>query len=361
MDMLENILENSPSLILRVFTLIMGSVVLYLLIRFAVAPKFLRLFRQIKGVSIPVERVYQPLSVLGIPILILLVKPYLALPENTMSGMEHFLQIWLIVGFTWLAMRVLGLIQQVILGQYRIDVKDNLKARQINTQLLVIHRVLSAIIILVALSAILLSFEKARDIGLSLLASAGIAGIIIGLAAQRSLATLFAGIQLAITQPIRIDDVVIVENEWGRIEEITLTFVVVRIWDQRRLVVPITYFIERPFQNWTRNHADLLGSIYLYVDYKMPLKQLRSELERIVKDSAYWDGRLAQIQVTNTTEKSVELRALVSAENSSNAWDLRCLVREGLLIYLQQNFPESLPRIRLDRENIEDASQPLKI
>ena len=336
MDILKNSLENNPSLILRVFTLLIGSAVLYLLIRFAIAPKFLRLFRQIRGVNIPVERVYQPLSVLSLPFLALLVRPYLQLPETTMSWMEHLLQIWLIVGFSWL-------------------VKDNLKARQVNTQLLVIHRVLSAIILLVAISAILLSFEKARDIGLSLLASAGIAGIIIGLAAQKSLATLFAGIQLAITQPIRIDDVVIVENEWGRIEEITLTFVVVRIWDQRRLVVPITYFIERPFQNWTRTRADLLGSIYLYVDYKMPLRQLRSELERILKDSEYWDGRVAQINVTNMTEKSVELRALVSAEDSSKAWDLRCQVREGLLIYLQENFPESLPRIRLEQENTQDA------
>lgn len=193
-----------------------------------------------------------------------------------------------------------------------------------------------------------MTFDKVRQIGVSILASAGIAGIIIGFAAQRSLATLIAGIQIAITQPIRIDDVVIVENEWGWIEEITLTYVVIRIWDQRRLVVPITYFIERPFQNWTRTSAELLGTVYLYADYGIPVDELRQELEKIVNASPLWDKRVAKIQVTNATEKTVEMRALVSAENSSNAWELRCLVREKLIDFMQRNYPERLPRIRLE-------------
>jgi small-conductance mechanosensitive channel len=162
------------------------------------------------------------------------------------------------------------------------------------------------------------------------------------------LATLIAGIQIAITQPIRIDDVVIVENEWGWIEEITLTYVVIRIWDQRRLVVPITYFIERPFQNWTRTTAELLGTVYIYADYSIPIGELRRELEKIVNASPLWDKRLAKMQVTNATEKTLEIRALISAENSSNAWELRCLVREKLMDFMQRNYPEKLPRIRLE-------------
>ncbi|RQW01754.1 mechanosensitive ion channel family protein, partial [candidate division KSB1 bacterium] len=206
----------------------------------------------------------------------------------------------------------------------------------------------NVMIIIFAIAMILMTFDKVRQIGVSMLASAGIAGIILGFAAQRSLATLIAGIQIAITQPIRIDDVVIVENEWGRIEEITLTYVVVNIWDQRRLIVPITYFIETPFQNWTRTTAELLGTVFIYADYRLPINALRDELERIVADSPLWDKRLAKVQVTNATDKTMGIRALVSAENSSNAWELRCLVREKLIAFLQRNFPDSLPRVRLE-------------
>jgi small-conductance mechanosensitive channel len=195
-----------------------------------------------------------------------------------------------------------------------------------------------------------MTFEKVHQIGVSILAYAGIAGIIVGFAAQRSISTLIAGIQIAITQPIRIDDVVIVENEWGRIEEITLTYVVVRIWDQRRLIVPITFFIESPFQNWTRESAEILGTVFMYVDYRAPIDELRSELERIVAETSLWDKRVAKIQVTNTTDKAIELRALVSAENSSNAWELRCTVREKLISFLQQNYPECLPMVRVELE-----------
>ncbi|NQV41787.1 MAG: mechanosensitive ion channel family protein [Candidatus Marinimicrobia bacterium] len=345
MDLFLIYLDKHSSTLLLVASLLGFSLV----IRYGFAPKILELFRRVKGVKISVELLYQPLSNLSIPVFSMFITPILSLPTQFNAVFQHMMQIWLIGALAWLLIRILVLFKELILGQYQLDAKDNLKARQISTQLLMIERVVNAVILLIAGSIILMSFDKAREIGFSLLASAGIAGIILGLAAQRSLATLFAGIQLAITQPIRIDDVVIVEHEWGWIEEITLTFVVVRIWDQRRLVLPITYFIEHPFQNWTRKRADLLGTVYLYVDYKMPLDDLRTELDRIVKESPLWDGRVAKIQVTNATEKSVELRALVSAENASNAWDLRCLVREDLLTYIQRHFPESLPRIRLDR------------
>jgi small-conductance mechanosensitive channel len=241
-------------------------------------------------------------------------------------------------------------IRKLILSRYEISAKDNLEARRISTQLDVIERVLIFLVILIAVSSILMTFDKVRQIGVSILASAGIAGVIVGFAAQRSIATLIAGIQIAITQPIRIDDVVIVENEWGRIEEITLTYVVVSIWDQRRLIVPITYFIDRPFQNWTRNTAELLGTIFIYADYRTPIDELRIELKRIVAETDLWDKRVAKIQVTNATDKTIELRALVSADNSSNAWELRCLVREKLIGFLQKNYPESMPLVRVELE-----------
>jgi small-conductance mechanosensitive channel len=210
---------------------------------------------------------------------------------------------------------------------------------------------------LLTLAAILMTFEKVRYLGTSILASAGIAGLIVGFAAQRSIATLLAGIQIAITQPIRIDDVVIVENEWGRIEEITLTYVVVRIWDLRRLILPITYFLEKPFQNWTRVSADILGTIFLYVDYTVPVEAVRAEFRRILEKSGKWDGRVSVLQVTNTTERTVELRALVSATDSSSAWELRCHVREKLIEFLQKNYPHALPRLRAEISDQSDREE----
>ena len=207
---------------------------------------------------------------------------------------------------------------------------------------------LNVLIVIVAVSAVLMSFDTVRQIGISLLASAGVAGIIIGIAAQKSIATLIAGIQIAVTQPIRIDDVVIVEGEWGRIEEITLTYVVVRIWDQRRLVVPISYFLEQPFQNWTRTSSELIGSVYLYTDYSVDIEAVRRQLGSIVRATPLWDKRVENLQVTAATDKGLELRALVSASNASEVWDLRCLVRERLLDYLQKHHPESLPRVRIE-------------
>jgi len=194
----------------------------------------------------------------------------------------------------------------------------------------------------------LMSFERVRQLGTAIFASAGILGIVIGFAAQRSISTVLAGLQIAITQPFRIDDVVIVEGEWGRIEEITLTYVVVRIWDLRRLVLPITYFLEKPFQNWTRESADLLGTVFLYTDYTIPVQEVREELHRILQESELWDGKVWNLQITNMTEKSVELRALMSAQEASTAWNLRCEVREKLLDFIQSKYPGALPRVRAE-------------
>ena len=309
-----------------------------------------KLAYDLKDMTLNIGLLRAPFRML-IPALCLeVVFPFLHFPDQITLWIRHFLMIWIIFAIAWSLTRTVIVIKSLVLSRYEIDVKDNLKARQVRTQIGVIQRILSVIIILFAIASILMTFEKVRQIGVSILASAGIAGVIIGFAAQRSLATLIAGIQIAITQPIRIDDVVIVENEWGRIEEITLTYVVINIWDQRRLIVPITYFIEKPFQNWTRTTAELLGTVFIYVDYQLPIDPLRQELERIVHGSQLWDKRVVNIQVTNATEKTLEIRALVSAANSSDAWSLRCHVREKLVEFLQKNYPDNLPRLRLEMD-----------
>ncbi len=233
-----------------------------------------------------------------------------------------------------------------VIKQHRIDVADNLQARAIHTQVLVLKKVALTVIGVFTLASMLMVFESVRQFGASILASAGVAGIVVGLAAQRSIATLLAGFQIALTQPIRVDDVVIVENEWGRIEDITLTYVVVRIWDQRRLIVPMTHFIERPFQNWTHSSADLLCAVILHLDYSVPVAALRDELTRILQHSRYWDGRVNALQVTDSKEQTLEVRALASAANASLGWDLQCEVRERLVGFVQREYPDSLPRIR---------------
>ncbi len=251
----------------------------------------------------------------------------------------------------WLLIKATYVFSDAVFLRFKVDVKDNLRARKIHTQLNVLRRIIIIVVVIIALASILMTFPNIRQLGTALLASAGIAGIVIGLAAQKTIGTFIAGLQIAFTQPIRLDDVVIVEGEWGRIEEITLTYVVVRIWDLRRLIIPITYFIEKPFQNWTRISADILGTVYLYVDYTVPVDAVRDELKRILDDAEEWDRKVCVVQVTNTSERTIEVRALVSAADASLAWTLRCKVREQLVAFIRKNYPESLPRLRasLDR------------
>jgi small-conductance mechanosensitive channel len=289
-----------------------------------------------------------PLRALLPAVLLIPALPLLQFPPGVIAVMRQAIRIWVIASLAWLIISMLTAIKNFIMQRYRIDEKDNLQARRMYTQLSVIERILKVLIIFLALAFILLTFEKVRQIGFSLLASAGILSIILGFSAQKSLATLFAGIQIALTQPIRIDDVVIVENEWGWIEEITLTYVAVKIWDQRRLVVPITYFIEKPFQNWTRSTAEMLGTVYLYADYTLPVQEIREELQRILESTPLWDRRVSVLQVTGANERTLELRALMSAEDSPTAWSLRCHVREKLIEFMQRNFPQNLPHLRID-------------
>jgi small-conductance mechanosensitive channel len=220
------------------------------------------------------------------------------------------------------------------------------------TQVMVLKKIAVGAIALFAIASMLMVFQSVRQFGTAIIASAGVAGIVIGFAAQKSLGTLLAGFQIAMTQPIRIDDVVIVEGEWGNIEEITLTYVVVRIWDLRRLIVPITYFIEKPFQNWTRTSADILGTILLQVDYGVPVDAVRQELTRILEASPNWDRKVNVLQVTDAKERTLELRALASSSDAGKSWDLRCEVREKLVAFIQKNYPDSLPRLRATLERV---------
>lgn len=345
-----NIVQNFPIPLLLVILVIVSGLLIYAFYNHVLKVWFSKFNSLIKEEKIHLEGLSAPLRFIFPPLFLLITLPLLDFSQPVKKPMDHLLSIWAIIGISWLLIRLFNILKLLILSRYEMSAQDNLEARSISTQLNVIQRVLVFIVILIAISSVLMTFEKVRQIGVSILASAGIAGIIIGFAAQRSLATLIAGVQIAITQPIRIDDVVIVENEWGWIEEITLTYVVVRIWDQRRLVVPITYFIEQPFQNWTRTTAELLGTVFIYADYRAPIDELRKELQKIVEDSPQWDKRVAKMQVTNATDKTIELRALVSAENSSKAFELRTIVREKLINFLQKNYPESLPTVRVELE-----------
>lgn len=277
--------------------------------------------------------------------------PLIMFPERMLSVFKQTFAVFLILAIGWLIIRAIYIFEEVILSHFQMTVSDNLRARKITTQVQILKKVAISLVGFLSLVAILMTFERIRYLGTSMLASAGVAGIIIGFAAQRSIATLLAGIQVAITQPIRIDDVLIVENEWGRVEEITLTYVVIKIWDERRLIIPISHFIENPFQNWTRSSAQLLGTVFIHLDYKAPVADIRHHLKELLSSSKDWDGRVCVLQVTNATENTMELRALMSAKDSSAAWNLRCFVREKLIEYCQEHCPHALPRHRAELDN----------
>jgi small-conductance mechanosensitive channel len=268
-------------------------------------------------------------------------------PDET-PGFARLLVSLILIAFGFLLVRLVRVWELRLLTKYQMEVADNLRARRFHTQFRILRQVLTLAIVVIVASAVLLQFEGFRQFGGAMLASAGIAGIVLGFAAQRTLGNLIAGFQIALTQPIRLDDVVIVEGEWGKIEEITLTYVVVAIWDQRRLILPISYFIDNPFQNWTRTRADILGTVFLHVDYTVPLEPLREKLKELVTGHADWDGRVAEVIMLESHAQTLELRALVSAVDSGAAWRLRVHVREGLVTFLQQRYPDALPRFRVD-------------
>lgn len=267
--------------------------------------------------------------------------------KGLMSYLPHINTILIIFGFTWCLLVLMQIFKKIFLRQYDISKEDNLKARKIYTQINILVKIANFLIILLAIGLVLVSFESVRKVGVGFFASAGVAGIIIGFSAQKALGTLIAGIQIAITQPFRLEDAVVVEGEWGWIEEINLNYIVVRIWDLRRLVLPTTYFLEKPFQNWTRTSGDLLGSVFLYTDYTIPFDELRKELDRILETTDLWDKKVKVLQVSDSKEYTVETRILVSAKNSPTAWDLRVYVREKMILFIQKNYPECLPKTRI--------------
>ncbi|KPF72665.1 mechanosensitive ion channel protein MscS [Bosea sp. AAP35] len=248
----------------------------------------------------------------------------------------------------WIATTALHIWTTVYLRRFKLDADDNLLARKHVTQTRILRRVGDILIVIIGVATMLMTFDSVRQYGVSLLASAGAAGLVVGLALQPVLKNIFAGIQLAVTQPIRIDDALLVEGEWGNVEEITSTYVVLRLWDWRRMILPLSYFIEKPFQNWTRDNAALIGTVMLHLDYETPIAALRAKVEEIAAASPLWDKRVVNVQVTDFGQSTMEVRILVSAKTAPRAFDLRCEVREKVVAFLQQEHPRALPRLRAD-------------
>ncbi|GAB3823756.1 mechanosensitive ion channel family protein [Hymenobacter jeollabukensis] len=272
--------------------------------------------------------------------------PLAPLGPKPFEVLRRVVESLLISTFAWGLVRTVNVVEDLVQEHYRLGEADNLRVRKLFTQLQFVRKLVVSLIVFLAVALILMSFATVRKIGTGLLTSAGIVSVIVGFAAQRSIGNLLAGFQIAFTQPIRLDDVLVVEGEWGRVEEITFTYVVLRIWDERRLVLPLNYFIEKPFQNWTRTTSQLLGTVFIYTDYTLPIDAVRQELQRLVAAHPLWDKRVCVLQVTDSKERTLELRILVSAANSSQAFDLRCDVRERLVGFIQQHYPECLPRTR---------------
>lgn len=271
------------------------------------------------------------------------------------DNVRHVNGLLMIAATTWLLVRIIAGFAQGILDRHPLDVADNVAARRIHTQTRVLSRTAMTLVTVMGAAMLLMTFPGARQVGASLLASAGVVGLIAGFAAKPVFSNMIAGLQLALTQPIRLDDVLIIEGEWGRVEEITGTYVVLKIWDERRLIIPLQYFIEKPFQNWTRNNSALMGSVFFYVDYGMPLAPLRKELERIVHAAPEWDQRFFNLVVSDTTDRTMQLRVLCTAASSGLAWDLRCVVREGLIDFMQREYPQFLPRLRIEGDGEREA------
>ncbi|MFG2062972.1 mechanosensitive ion channel family protein [Micromonospora sp. NPDC048871] len=260
----------------------------------------------------------------------------------------HLLVLAVIAATAWLVTSLLVVVEDTALARFRVDVPDNRQARRVRTQVVMLRRVTIVVIVILTVGVMLMTFPAVRGIGAGVLTSAGVVGIVAALAAQSLLGNLFAGLQLAFSDAVRLDDVVVVEGEWGRIEELTLTYVVVQIWDDRRLILPTSYFISTPFQNWTRTEAAVLGTAEFEVDWSVPVQAMREELRRLVEGTELWDGRVCVLQVTDATGGMIKIRALVSAGSAGALWDLRCLVREHLVAWVRDHRPTAMPRLRAE-------------
>lgn len=288
-------------------------------------------------------------TLLGLIILIAsLVLPMAQITAELEAILKDILVVSFVVLAGWSALTATSVAAALYSQRLDVAAADNLLARKQLTQVHILRRAADTLIVVITIAAALMTFEHVRQYGVSLFASAGVAGLVVAFAARPVLANLIAGVQIAVTQPIRIEDAVVVENEWGWIEEITSTYVVIRLWDWRRLIVPLSYFIEKPFQNWTRESSAVIGSVMIHTDYTVPVERVRQQLTAIVKKSPLWDGQVVNLQVTDAKERTLQLRALVSAKTSPQAWDLRCEVREELITFLQRDCPSALPRVRAE-------------
>lgn len=296
-----------------------------------------------------VSRTFGPARFTAITLALSFAASIAPLSQTQATLIRHGLLICFVALLAWLAKTALHIWTTVYLRRFKLDADDNLLARKHVTQARILRRIAEILIVIVAIAATLMTFDGVRQYGVSLLASAGAAGIVVGLALQPVLKNVFAGIQLAVTQPIRIDDAVLIEGEWGNVEEITSTYVVIRLWDWRRLILPLNYFMEKPFQNWTRDDAALIGTVMIYLDYATPIAAVRRKVEEIAKASKLWDRRVVNVQITDFRQSTMEVRILVSAATSPKVFDLRCEVREQLVAFLQRDYPHALPRIRAEQ------------
>ncbi|MGB7190976.1 MAG: mechanosensitive ion channel family protein [Acidobacteriaceae bacterium] len=293
-------------------------------------------------------------------IAVLVILPGLPFTPKVMDALQHIVGLGLIAAAAWLVILCIEIFSDMITGRYRIDVKDNLTARRIQTQFTMLRRIVVVLVIIVTLAIMLMTFPAIKHIGDSVLASAGLASLIVGLSMKGTLSNLVAGVQIAFTQPFRIEDAVIVEGEWGWIEEIGTMYVIVRLWDWRRMVLPLSYFLDHPFQNWTYKSADLLAHCYLYTDYSVPVQVLRDELGRILKSTPLWAGQVCVLQVSQLQNFTVQIRALMDARTAGDAWDIRCIVREQMIDFLTKNYPGSLPRYRGEFQTERKSGQSLE-
>ncbi|MBO0893967.1 MAG: mechanosensitive ion channel [Acidimicrobiales bacterium] len=282
-------------------------------------------------------------------------------PLGWRSGLADLARVAVIASVAWIAIRATPLLEDLAARRFDVAVADNRRARRARTQLRVVRRVVTAIIVVVAVLAMVTSIPQARTLGASLFASAGVIGIVAGIAGQSTLGNVIAGIQVAFSDRLRIDDLVVVDGEFGTVEEITLTYVVVQLWDQRGLVLPVSHFVTTSFENWTRTQAQLIGSVYLHVDYRVPVEELREELEAAVRAHPLWDRRVVTLQVVDATERTLQLRALASAASAADAWNLRCELREHLVRYVRDNYPSALPRARVELDSMPNGHASARV
>jgi len=348
-DILTELSTKIPTPIWNVL-IVLFSIVIGVFIRIVLVPIIKKYSTAEHGYSIIRSSIrhFKLIFSFFIPLLILnSLLPLMKIGPLTTAIIQKIIVVGLTICFAVILIKIIRIIEDYFFNRFDYNKADNLKERKIRTQLQFIRKLLITVIIIITTAIILLSFESMRKIGAGLLTGVGIGGIIIGFAAQKSLVKLLVGFQIAFTQPIRIDDVLIVEGEWGKVEEITLTYVVVNIWDKRRLILPIQYFIEKPFQNWTRTTAEILGTVFIYTDFTINVQALREKLSELLHSNSLWDGKVDVLQVTDFKPDVMEIRCLMSCRNSGDAFDLRCFVRENIIEFIKNEYPDSLSKTRV--------------